>query len=250
MSKKVVGAAVVVAVAGSLVFVAMAVASASTPIASKVTGTSVAAAAPKPKPATASPYVGGNPTIRLPAGRPGRIDVVATGPYDDLLPVVVRNNTNATATRIKVSGSAHTPSGKLLAVGEDQTLSPNVVKPGEISFGYVYFDGAELPADARFRISATWDRSLAKYENRRDLVLINAGGVADRIVGFARNLHKDRVTLAEADAACFSSTGKLLGTVSDSLAQDTIRAGQRVPFQISLYDECPKFLVAVAGYED
>jgi hypothetical protein len=207
-------------------------------------------AAPRPKPATASPYVGGNPTIRLPAGRPGRIDVVATGPYDNTLPIVLRNNTKVTAIRIEVTGSAHSASGKLLAVGEDPGMNPNVVKPGEISFGVVYFDGATLPANARFRLTATWDPSSAKYENRRDLVVLSASGVSDRIVGFVRNRHPERVTLAEAEAACFSSAGKLLFTASDFLSQKRIRPGERVPFQISLFDPCPKFLIAVNGFED
>jgi len=205
----------------------------------------------RPLDARHSPYIHGNRSPRLPAGRQGRIDIIKRGTYDgNSLPIVVRNNTSQTAIRIKVTGVAKSTSGKLLATGADQTLYPNVVKPGEIAFGYVYFSGANLPANARFGLTASWDRSLAQYENIRDLVITQAAQAGDRVVGMAQNRYRVVVSgPISAGMVCFSSSSTLLGDHSDFADQDRVSAGGRLPFQVeTLGDPCPVFLVGVKGF--
>lgn len=216
-------------------------------------------ASPPPKPPRASPYVGGNASPRLPAGTPHVLSVIARGPYNQTVPIIVRNNTNRTVIRIAVSGTASTPGGKLLATGKDQGLHPNVVKPGEISYGYVYFNDAKLPANARYRFNLTSTAPAdAQFENKRDLIVVESHRVQDSILGTLRNGYPVKVTGPIGVAvACFSSAGKLLYIASDYTDQDQVAAKQALPFQVDTTPpygstglSCPAYLVAGSGYTD
>jgi hypothetical protein len=218
-----------------------------------------AAAPPRAKDARASLYVGGNASPRLPAGKPGRLAVVAYGPYQQELsiPVVVRNNTQRTVVRISVSGTASAPGGRLLATGKDQSLHPNVVKPGEIAFGYVYFNGVHLPASARFAFRATSTAPDAvQFENIRDLVVAESHRVQDRVLGTLRNGYPVRVTgPISAMVACFSAAGKLLYTAQGYTDQDQVAVKGTLPFQVDATPpygssglSCPVYLVGASGF--
>jgi hypothetical protein len=213
---------------------------------------------PKPQAATASPYVGGTKTLRLPAGRPGKVDVVAVGPYDgNSLPVVVRNNLTHTAIRIGVAGTATTSAGKILATGADQGgLQPTYVKPGEIAFGYVYFHGVHLPSTAKFKLTAKPETAdLAQYENERNLVVLSSSHIGDRVVGRARNTLGQKVGgPISTTVACFSTSGKLLYTASGFADQNDVAARQAIDFQADApapYGSglrCALYLVALGGF--
>lgn len=212
-----------------------------------------------PRDARASPYVGGNRSSRLPRGARGVLTVVAQGPYqqEQSVPVVVRNNTARTAIRVSVSGTASSPSGRLLATGKDQGLNPNVVKPGEIAFGYVYFNGVHLPGSARFRFKVTKaPPDEVQFENRRDLVVVESHRVQERIVGTLRNGYGVRVIgPIQASVACFSSAGRLLYTANNFTDEDNVAARGTLPFQVDTTPpygtsgfSCPVYLVAASGY--
>jgi hypothetical protein len=224
------------------------------------------AASPSPQPARSSPYVGGNASPRFPAGAPHVLSVVARGPYSQevfgkcvgcSVPIIVRNNTNRTVIRIAVSGTASTPGGKLLATGSDQGLHPNVVKPGETAFGYVFFHDAKLPADAGFHFKLTSTAPAdAQFENIRDLIVAESHGVQDSVLGTFRNAYPVKVTgPIEVTAACFSAAGKLLYIASDFTDQDQVAAKQTLPFQVDTTPpyrstglSCPVYLVAGSGF--
>jgi hypothetical protein len=218
-------------------------------------------ASPPPRDARASPYVGGNASPRLPAGAPGRLSVVARGPGQSavgtVIPVVVRNNTARTAIRISVSASALSASGRLLATGKDQTLNPNVVKPGEIAFGIVYFEDVNLPASARFRFNLTSTAPAnVQFENIRDLIVLNSNRIQERVVGMLRNGYPVRVTgPIGASVACFSPSGRLLYIAEDFTDQEQVGPHGTLPFQVGTTPpygtsglSCTKYLVGASGF--
>ncbi len=98
-------------------------------------------------------FIGGNVIGLLPEGEAGELSVVATGPYDgNLLPIVARNNTGEDIIRITAVATALNPAGQVIASGNDQLFSPNLVRSGGLAFGYAYFGGIELPEDTEFEI--------------------------------------------------------------------------------------------------
>ncbi len=128
------------------------------------------------------------------------------------------------------------------------------MKPGEIAFGYVYFNDAKLPANARFRFNLT--STGAQFENIRDLIVIESHRVQDSILGTLRNGYPVKVTgPIGVMVACFSSAGKLLYTPDDYTDQDQVAAKQTLPFQVDTTPpygstglKCPAYLVAGSGY--
>ncbi len=177
--------------------------------------------------------------------------MIAVGPYSELsrtVPVAVRNNTARTITNIQVQGTAHSASGALIAVGADQEFSPYTVKRGEIAFGYVFFNGDPLPTGATFRFNAGHDIS-GTGNGGGDLVVSSSRLAGSRIIGIARNNQHAKVEHPiEANAMCFTRTGRVLDNVSENLSDDVIAPGRSRPFQIELHDPCPVFLVAVGGF--
>lgn len=203
-----------------------------------------------------SVFIDGNANPPLDDGVDGVIAVVAVGSYDGvLLPVVVRNRTGVGVVRIEVSASALDTDGQLLQTGSDQGFKPNAVGPGEIAFGYVYFDGVDLPisAEYEFLVSAEpADGSFAEFENIRDLTPVSHRIVDSRLVGELRNEHDSSVTgPIEVAVACFSDDdGSLLDHASDFADQDVVEAQGLLPFVVRLPDRCPIYLFAGSGFSN
>ena len=208
-----------------------------------------------PADAQASDYVKGNASPPLQAGESGKISVIAVGPRSSdsgSIDIVVRNNTAETVRRIAVSAVARTTDGKLFATGGDQGFHPNIVRPGEIALGYVYFGSdANLSSDLSFEFEGTAKPADEdNYENLRDLEVAEASLVANkRVVGMLRNPHDEPVGgPIEAVVACFDAEGALLGYYSDFTDKDTAAPGATVPFQVEIRGSCPIFLVAGRGF--
>jgi hypothetical protein len=211
---------------------------------------------PGPADAQASAYVEGNASPPLPAGEPGEISVIAVGPRSSnssSVDIVVRNNTDKIVRRIAVSAVARAKDGSLFASGGDQGFHPNVVRPGEIALGYVYFGAnVELSPDLTFEFEGTAQPADEdRYENIRDLEVVEASLVANkRVVGMLRNPYDKPVTgPIEAVVACFDSKGALLGYYSDFTDKETADSGATVPYQVDIRGPCPVFLVAGSGFE-
>jgi hypothetical protein len=213
------------------------------------------AKAPKPLSATASPYVaGGNPP--LPEGAPGKVVVVATGDYNgSTIPIVARNNTSQVMTGIRVTGTATNQKGDLLATGADQGLYPNVVRPGEIAIGYVYFNDKRF-ASARFHLNAKGTpQAQDDLDWAADLDVTQAAHRGGSIVGYLKNNLKTNVSgPIQVYVLCFSSAGRLQSQYQNFTDQDTAAPGESIPFMVDLEnmdsdtDACPIFLVAAGGH--
>jgi hypothetical protein len=200
-----------------------------------------------------SSYLGGNAVSLLSPGDKGKLSVVLSGTYDgNILPLVVRNNTDKDVIRIKVSAVARSADGKLIASGGDQGFHPNLVRAGEYSLGYLYFDGIELPADAlfEFEVSAK-DASDNQFESTRDLDVTEADYLDNRIVGLLQNNHTENVTgPMGVSVVCLDGEGTLLGHHQSFTDKDEAAPGESIPFQVELYGatDCSNFLVAASGF--
>ncbi len=207
-----------------------------------------------PVDARASDYIGGNESPNLPAGEPEKLSVIAVGKYDgNILPIVVRNNTSHDIIRTQVSAIARSSDGSMLATGGDQTFKPNYVKPGEITLGYIYFDQATLPDDAKFEFEVTAaDPKTTIYENIRDLDVIEQNLLQNRIVGMLKNSQEGTVSgPIQAVVYCFDEQGTLLSYSADFTSKDTAAPGESIPFQVELFKStCPIYLVAGSGWEN
>jgi hypothetical protein len=213
------------------------------------------AKSPEPADARASKFIGGNSSPPLSAGKPNTIAVVATGQYRDWLPVVVRNNTSQTMTQIKVTGTASSRSGTLLASGGDQGIYPDIVKPGEIAIGIIFFNGKRL-ADAVFKLEATGTpQPDSQFDNRIDLSVSKPGHTGGSVVGYLTNEAGQTVHgPVNVYVECFTQTGQLRSLYQAYTSKDSASPGKQIPFTVDLTttyggtDPCPVFLVAGGGF--
>ena len=198
-------------------------------------------------------YVEGNASPALPAGQPDLVAVVARGKYRaGEIPIVVRNNTPTTVRDIRVGALATSPAGKVLATGTSTGLHPFLVGSGEISFGYIYFQGradSGFPPGTRFMLtpirtsSRTAFRDLVVLDSTIDQTVITGEGVT----GVARNPRSVPLKTEGGTVACFTEAGKLLYTYAQGQNQTRVPARGMLRFVVGVYAECPVYLVAVAG---
>jgi hypothetical protein len=203
----------------------------------------------------ASPYVGGTEVPNIPEGSPGTIEVVVSGTYDgNVIPVLVRNRTDGPVIRIEVSATARDSEGNIIATGSDQGFSPNLVQPGGIAFGYLYFDGADLPSEVNIDVlpvAEDAEGDFADFENIRDLTLDSVALAGDRLVGEAINEHSETVTgPISAEAVCFDEAGKLIDHSKDFTDQEIVEPGGVLPFAIEIDEPCSHHLVALSGFAE
>jgi hypothetical protein len=198
--------------------------------------------------------VGGNATPTLPAGDPGQVSVIATGPPNadsaaGTVAVIVRNNTSKTLTSITLSATARDPNGTLIGSGSDQGIQPNPTKPGEIAFGYVYF-GTQLPATAQLDIKAQADTTSSKVGLKINEANLAPGQFGiQQIVGTATNTTDKKVSgPAAVMVECFDASGALHHADTGYAKPDDAEAGETVSFSVDLRDQCATFLVAASGY--
>lgn len=217
--------------------------------------TSVPTVVVVPADARVSPFVGGNQSPQLPDGDLGIISVIKIGTYDgSVLPIIVRNNTNESVIRISVTAIARAGDGSMLATGSDQTFHPNLVKSGEIAFGYIYFGmDTKLPDDTTYEFeidSYSLDSDFASFENIRDLEVVEQNLIDNRIVGMLKNSQEVLLSSPISVAVyCFDENGSLLGYRGSYASAEKINPGDTIPFQVELYDSlCPIYLVASSGF--
>jgi hypothetical protein len=214
---------------------------------------------PTARSARASIFVTGNASPVLPAGRPGVVALVSEGSHIDQsgsLPIVVRNNTSHVVARISASGTIQNADGKLIATGSDQGLMPNLVPPGEIAFGYIYFQNSntQIPPGGKVSIQVgSTKASQDFYENIRDLKVSNtnlaAGQFGKQVLGEAADQYHYRISgPIGVDVACFNKAGRILDVASDFASPYNLVPGQTASYTVSLTSPCPVYLVAASGF--
>lgn len=224
--------------------------------ATTTTSPTVKTSAPPPTVVSAdSTLLVANQMPTLPSGDPGTVAVLAIGEsnrVDRTLPVVLRNNTDYSVTRIKLSGTARAADGALLASGEDQGVQPRVVAPGAIAFGFVYFGIHDaFPPGVKFEVKATF-KSGSTDDYFLPLHIVEFNQVGDRIVGLAKNNHAQTVKgPLSVDAMCFDNSGVPLSTPSDYADADEIPPDGTTGFTLELRGgACPIFIIAGSGYSE
>lgn len=227
------------------------VASLSTPMDERAAATE-AAGEPEPRDSSTPLFVGGEAVDLVPNGEDGVLAVAAVGTYDgNLLPVVVRNNTDGAIVDVALTAVARDGAGDIIATGGDQEFRPSIVPPGDITIGYLYFDGAELPGDTEFEFEADGDPPSDDPIGRRDLIVEESNLVQDRVVGELSNPHEEAVEgPIGIHLACFAEDGTLLSFHQDYADDESVDPGDTAAFQVTLFDttDCSRFVVAASGY--
>lgn len=207
-------------------------------------------------PADASPFLTGPAAPELPAGEAGEVAVAATGGYHErrgVLPFIARNMTDEAVLRVEVSGTARGADGDIAATGRSQEVTPNLVEPGEIVFGYVFF-GLDVDVDEGADFDLTVDyQTDDDFENIRDLEVADAGlaegGLSGmQVVGEVANPYDHEVDgPISVTVACFD--GDALTEVTSGFAdRDQVRADETVSFSVRAGESCSTFLVGARGF--
>lgn len=208
----------------------------------------------KPLDARASRFVSGNASPALPDGEPGQVSIIVMGEIggQSYVPLILRNNTGDTITRIGLFAVARTSDGEMFAVGEGDADQPHVVAPGEITFGHLLFGNAELSSSMHLDIEVTYD--LVKEGGRavnRDLEIEEFQFLESHLVGVLRNPYDTVVSeFIEVYVHCFTEQGTLLDGRGTHTEKDEIEPHGTIPFQVDMYGgraSCPVFLITAEG---
>jgi hypothetical protein len=209
-----------------------------------------------PKKALASRFLAGNRSPALPTGRLGALTVVAQAQSldNDSLPIVLRNNTTDVIVRPTASATIRSAGGKLVASGEDQGFHPNIVAPGEITIGYVYFDGGKMPpgSTVEFQLGGTPQDEVG-FENVRDVPIEEFNRIGDRFVGRVRNPYQEAVSgPIDVQVTCFDTSGRPVAQFGDYASPDDMPVGGTAGFTIEMYDgpPCPTYVLGASGFSD
>lgn len=214
---------------------------------------STTSAASGPAAPDASPYVvafGDLTGVSFPNGDPGFVSIIIQGTViqpDGTVSIVVRNNTSKAVGPIEIAGTARDQSEKVVGSGSSQGMNPAVVAPGEIAFGYVFFDTDLAGTQPSFKFTVS---SLPVSSHFRPLLVDEINLVSKKILGSVTNNSEGNVSgPISADVICFGSDGNILRTHSDFVAPYDLPAGATGSFAIDLFsDACPSGLLASSGY--
>lgn len=215
----------------------------------------------KAKPATpaavdASPYVrpfGDVSAVAFPDGEPDEVSMVwsaETVSDSGSVPMVLRNNTSEDISRITVTGTARDAGDKLVGSGESQGFNPAVVAPGEIAWGYVYFDTELAGQTLKYTFEIEAETLAEAMLPSIPVTVTEINNTPSQILGTATNESGEAVSgPIGADIICFDAAGAFTDQVSGYFEQDELEAGATGSFSIDLYDEsCANGLVAASGF--
>lgn len=128
----------------------------------------------------------------------------------------------------------------------DTTADAGTTAPGEISYGYVYFDSAL--AGAAFTFDLSVDAEATDYF--APVTVTEISNTGDQILGVITNdTDRDVTGPLGVDALCFAPDGTISG--GSYAEQDDLAVGATGSFSIDLYgDTCDAGLVAASGYNN
>lgn len=218
-----------------------------------------AASNSSPTPATAeassgiqenrSRFLVGRVSGGLPEGEPGLLDAVLVGGYSpdrELLPFLVRNNTNEQVSNISATVTVRSPSGELLASGASlMDIKPASLAPGEYGIGYALVEGGGLPTDATFEVDL--ETRPASDLDPVDLGFAEIGITEARIVGVVQNTSSQESSFPSVLVLCFDSDSDLVSSNNVPLSNPSLGPGETVSFQFEARDApCEAFLAAAS----
>lgn len=134
---------------------------------------------------------------------------------------------------------------------------PNLVEPGEIAFGYIYFQNSNIHIPPGGKVSIQLGSTPASqdtYENIRNPKVKNTnlttGEFGQQILGQAVDQYPYRISgPIEVYAACFNAAGHILEIDSDFASPDNLTPDQVASYTVSLTaSRCPIYLVAASGF--
>jgi hypothetical protein len=219
---------------------------------STTTAPAPAKAPAKPAAPDASPYVlgfGDLSALSFPAGDAGELAVISTGAQDELsdsVTIIVRNNTSDPIGLIEATGTARDAAGALVGSGSSQGFKPVVVAPGEIAYGYVYFEGG-FPKGSTLKFDVTGEEVGPFF---RPITITEINNTGDAIIGgLSNDTGVDVTGPISADVLCFAADGTTIGPKGGFAEQSDLADGATGSFSIDLYgNKCPIGLAAASGY--
>ncbi|PIE33080.1 MAG: hypothetical protein CSA55_02410 [Ilumatobacter coccineus] len=207
---------------------------------------------PEPAAPDASPFAtvfGDLGELAIPRGAPGELAVVATTDGLDRtgsLGIIVRNNTPAPIGRVEIAVEAQLD-GEVIGTGESTRFQPTVVGPGEISWGYAYFDVRTFPEGTTFDLSVTSEPLDGRSPG---LKVIEVNQADSYLLGTVENQ-----TDATVDGpmtitmACFDAEGSFVGIETTMINNYDIPPGQTGSFDTRILGvSCDRGLAAASGY--
>jgi hypothetical protein len=192
--------------------------------------------------------------IDIPDGDENQLSVVMVGRLGgDSVPIVIRNRTSEALSTLAVSGTARGADGALIGSGASQGFAPELLEPGEWAFGYVYFEGPNLPADAKYDLTATGRQpdEFSSVDLRVAEVNRVSGDHGDQLVGIVENPSNTDEVGGPIDVivACFNGRGTITSTHSDFAEASSIPPGGTSSFSVDFFDDaCPSWALGSSGY--
>lgn len=230
-------------------------ATATTSVGSQTTAATTATTGSSPKTGSVSPLLTGTAHPTIPALVSGKVAIIVTGPLSsdgNTVPVMVGNGTSSYISQVDVSGPAVNSSGTVVGSGDSQGFAPQNVAPGQITFGFAYFQSA-VPAGSTFQLKVTYQEGQSSTQRDAQVTQANAGTdpTLPSVVGTVTNTTSTAIKNPIAVSVyCFDNTGALTsesGGFTDGNADLT--KGSVASYTVDLGDEsCPTFLVGASGY--
>lgn len=207
--------------------------------------------------ATVSSLLTGTAHPVLPTLVSGKVAILFTAPpvvqgtSSTVVPVIVGNGTKDFISNIDVAGPAVDATGKVIGSGDSQGFVPTNVAPGQVSFGFAYFQSA-IPAGSSFNLKVTYRDGESSTDVDAQVQQANAGTDPNlpSVVGTVTNPNK--VTIKNpitANVVCFSAVGTLTDVASGfTSGQADLTTGATASFNDNIFENCPTFLVGASGY--
>lgn len=212
-------------------------------------------------PASSRFPVAGNAFRLLEAGTPGELSLVAHGPVAsvpggqiDVIPVIVRNNTDAVQVSITVGAEARDANGNLIGAATGRALSPPVVEPGALAMGNIYFE-SPLPEGATVMFyppegGGDAAYSLNVYEEYSGMELTEFSVFPERVLGTVRSTGDVPVERVDLYIACFDTSGTFIAVSFTKPAHESLGPGELSAFEERMEAPCDSYLVTGATVSD
>ena len=213
------------------------------------------AAPAAPAAVDASPYVtgfGDLSAVSLPDGEPGQVSIIWSETainQSGSVNMIMRNNTSDDIGTINVTGTARDAAGTLVGSGSSQGFGPAYVSPGEIAWGYVYFDRGLAGQTLTFGFEVDAEPVGGGYGSILPVTVTEVSNTGN-IVGVATN-EQDRDVNGpiSAEVLCFDAGGSVIDWNQGYLEQNDLAPGANGSFSIDLYGApCPNGIVSASGF--